>query len=240
MFVKATEIKNNFGKYIKLLSKEDIIVIKNGTPVARITGHSQWDSDDRVCEKAVEYGYGGKRMSYEEFLEMYENTGERYEYIDGEAYLLASPKVTHQHVLGNLYSLFRLWFKGKKCIPYLSPFDVTLKKSNNSMNVVQPDLLVICDPENRDSKDKYTGIPSLVVEILSDTTSRMDLIKKLDLYMLTGIQEYWIVNYRNREVIVYMFNNNDIAEMKLFVKDDSVRSFIFEGLNVSMSEIFNI
>lgn len=238
MIVKSTEIKNNFGKYIKLLDEEDIIVIKNGTPVAKITRHNSWDEGGTVCEEAAVYGYGGKKMSYEEFMEMYENTDERYEYIDGEAYLLASPKITHQRVLGNLYSLFRLWFKGKMCMPYLSPFDVTLKKSEDNINVVQPDLLVICDPENKNAKDKYTGVPSLVVEILSDSSSKMDLVKKLDLYVQTGIREYWIVNYIKKEVIVYMFKDNDIADMKFYVKDDVVKSFIFDGLDVDMKDIF--
>lgn len=228
--MKSTDIKNNFGKYLKLLDKEDIIVTKNGSPVAKITRHEKREYSDRVCEEAADsYGYGGIRMSYEEFMEMYENTDERYEYIDGEAYLLASSKVTHQRIIGDLYVSFRSWFEGKKCTPYLSPFDVTLKKSEKNINLVQPDLLVICDPENRNHKDKYTGIPSLVVEVLSDKGAKMDLVKKLNLYMQTGIQEYWVVNYFNREVIVCRFKDKDIADMRLFVKEDTAQSFVFVG-----------
>lgn len=238
MIIKSTEIKNNFGKYLKLLEQEDIIVIRNGTPVAKITRHEEWESGDRVSEMAESYSYGGIKMSYEEFMEMYENTDDRYEYIDGEAYLLSSPRITHQRVLGNLHVLFRLWFKGKTCMPYLSPFDVTLKKGENNMNVVQPDLLVVCDPENKSARDKYTGIPSLVIEILSESTKRMDLIKKLDLYMQTGIREYWIVNYINREVTVYEFKENEITNMKTFTKDDTAKSFIFDGLTAELKEVF--
>lgn len=238
MIIKATEIKNNFGKYIKLLDKEDIIVTKNGTPVAKITRQDTWGDSGKVCEQNASYRYNGIRLSFGDFMEMYEKTDQRYEYIDGEAYLLSSPRFNHQRILGNLHILFHQWFNGKKCMPYLSPFDVILKKGEDSMNVVQPDLLVICDQENRNQKDKYTGVPSLVVEILSDSSARMDLVRKLDLYMQTGIQEYWIVNYFNREVIVYRFTDNDIAEMKLFVKEDTVRSFIFDGLAADMKDIF--
>lgn len=234
MIVKATDIKNNFGKYLSLLKQEDIIVTKNGTPVARITLQEDWDKGETVCEQAAAYG---KRMSYEEFMEMYENSEERYEYIDGEVYLLASPRFTHQRILGNLYVIFRNWFDGKKCAPYLSPFDVTLKRGEN-MNVVQPDLLVICDPENRNKKDKYTGTPSLVVEVLSDTTARKDLVKKLDLYMQTGVKEYWVVNYNARQVIVYEFREQDIANMGLYDKEGTVESFVFEGLAADLGRIF--
>jgi Uma2 family endonuclease len=239
VIVRATDIKNSFGKYLKLLDQEDIIVIKNGKPVARITKQEDWDGNSSICEGAELYdGYGGIKMSYEEFTKMYENTDDRYEYIDGEAYLLASPRVTHQKVLGNLHVMFRLWFKGKKCIPYLSPFDVMLKKGENNMNIVQPDLLVVCDPDNKNSNDKYTGIPSLVIEILSASSVKIDLIKKLDLYMQTGIREYWIVNYVTREVAVYEFKESEIADMRTYTKKDTVKSFIFKGLTADMNEIF--
>lgn len=239
MIVRSTDIKNSFGKYLKLLDQEDIIIIRNGKPVARMTKQEDWDGNSSICEEAELYdGYGGIKMSYEEFMKMYESTDDRYEYIDGQAYLLTSPRVTHQTVLGNLYMSFRQWFKDKKCIPYLSPFDVTLKKGENNMNVVQPDLLVVCDPDNKNSKDKYTGIPSLVIEILSTSTARMDLIKKLDLYMLTGVREYWIVNYMAREVTVYEFKENWIADTKTFTEKGRVSSFIFEGLTADMKEIF--
>lgn len=134
--------------------------------------------------------------------------------------------------------LLRSWFQGKKCAPYLSPFDVTLQKGDNDINVVQPDLLVICDPESRNEKDKYTGIPLLVVEVLSESSACMDLISKLDLYMSSGVQEYWIVNLLNKEVMVYFFRENDIRKMKVSVKEDIVRSFVFEGLSLEMREIF--
>lgn len=238
MIVKATDIKNNFGKYIKLLDKEDIIVTKNGTPVAKISKHEDWNDAGKVCEQIAAYGYNGKKISYEEFIKMYERSDDRYEYIDGEVYLLASPKITHQRVVGNLYTSLRLWFDGKKCMPFLSPFDVKLKKAEDNINVVQPDLLVICDPDNRDEQDKYTGIPSLVIEVLSDTSARIDLVKKLDLYIQAGIQEYWIVNYFSREVIVYRFKDRDIANIKSFVKEDAVQSFIFDGLTIELKDIF--
>jgi Uma2 family endonuclease len=237
MIVKATEIKNNFGKYLELLKEEDIVVIRNGTPVARLTALSGWEGSGRVFELAEEYSCGGIKISYEEFMKMYENTDERYEYIDGEAYLMASPKITHQKVLGNLHVIFRQWFKGKPCTPYLSPFDVTLIKGKDKKNVVQPDLLVACDPENKNEKDQYTGTPALVIEILSESSKRLDLIKKLDLYSQTGVREYWIVNYLNNEVTVYEFKEKEIAKMKTYTKNETVRSFIFEGLAADMDEI---
>ncbi len=37
MIVSASEFKTNIGRYLSLLSKEDIIITKNGKRVARLT-----------------------------------------------------------------------------------------------------------------------------------------------------------------------------------------------------------
>lgn len=244
MIVKATEIKNNFGKYLKQLEKEDILVTKNGSPVARISKCSDWgrldgDGGESIMKEAeAAYKSNGIKMTFEEFLEFREKTEDRYEYIDGEAFLMASPKVTHQQIIGNLYVMLRLWFKGKKCMPYLSPFDVVLIRDEKNKNLVQPDILVVCDPENKNEKDWYTGTPSLVIEVLSDSSRRMDMIRKLNLYMDTGISEYWLVNHFAGEVMVYSFTNKDLAGMTVYRKGDVLKSILFEGLNAELGDIF--
>ena len=157
-----------------------------------------------ISETAEQYvcgRYDGNPCSYETYREISENSDERYEYIDGEIYLLASPKPAHQHVQKNIFSAFIKWFDQKECQPYTAPFDITLSRSGKDINVVQPDIVIICNlKENLDEHGNYTGIPSLVVEILSPNSIEKDLIKKLDLYMSTGIKEYWIVNPMNRKL----------------------------------------
>lgn len=45
MIVTSTEIKNNFGKYIRLAAKEDIIITKNGRKVGRLAAYSDNSGD---------------------------------------------------------------------------------------------------------------------------------------------------------------------------------------------------
>ncbi|WP_207447761.1 Uma2 family endonuclease [Bacillus sp. SD088] len=66
--------------------------------------------------------------------------------------------------------------------------------------------MVICDLDDHiNESDYYMGVPSLVVEVLSESTRSKDMVKKLDLYMETGVKEYWIVNPFNRDVTIYYF-----------------------------------
>jgi len=247
MKVNSTELQNNFGKYLMLAAQEDIIITRNGMEIAKLSAVRDAAPDRgavagtvmEVMEKAEAYGYGGRKASYEEFLELTKDTEDRYEYIDGEIYLLASPKTAHQIALTELFGIFYNWFQGKACVPLVAPYDITLRRNPENINVVQPDLMVICDLEEKlDENDYYKGVPALVVEIISEGTRSKDLIKKLDLYMSCGVREYWIVNPINREVTVYHFEDKNISASITYKKTEIAQSYIFAGLSVELGRIF--
>jgi prevent-host-death family protein len=244
MIINSTELQNNFGKYLMLAAQEDIIITRNGTEIAKLTAVKQATAantpmTEQVNEKAQDYTFDGRKATYEEFLDLQKGSEERYEYIDGEIYLLASPKTTHQIVLTELFVIFYNYFQEKKCTPMLAPYDIELKRSQESINIVQPDIMIICDLEEKlNENDYYTGVPSLVVEILSESTRRKDMIKKLDLYMSCGVEEYWIVNPFNKEVTVYLFEEKNIKNNTTFKNSEVIQSFIFEGLVADIRRIF--
>jgi len=232
MIVNSTDLKNNLGKYLRECVKEEIIITKSGRKIAKLIAFKERPEHKTktdiesyvISEEAEAYHYYPKKISYEEFLELTENSKKRYEYIDGEVYLIASPKTLHQKILGEVYMQFYNWFKGKQCVPMLSPYDITLYREGKpeNINVVQPDLVVICDLEEKlNEKDYYMGTPALVIEILSESTRRKDFVKKLDLYMSTGIKEYWIINPFNNEVSIYCFKDNDIISNATYKKDET-------------------
>ncbi len=243
MIVNATDLKNNLGKYLRAAAREEIVITSNGRKVARLsafedTGISAFH-DSYLKEKAVIYAQYPRKATFEEYLQLTENSEDRFEYIDGEIYMLASPKTVHQQVLGELYGLFFNWFKGKQCRPMLAPFDITLRRFPEDKNIVQPDLMVICDLEDKlDERNYYQGVPTLLVEILSESSRGKDSVKKLDLYMSTGVREYWIVNPFNREVTLFLFENNDVLKNKTFKNDETIVSYTFEGLEVSLKSLF--
>ena len=246
MIVNSTDLKNNLGRYLRDCAKEEVIITSSGRKIARLLAiekNGQFKknlmAEGLVGEGSQAYEYAQKKISYEEFLHITENNEDRYEYIDGEVYLLTSPKTIHQKILGEIHILFYNWFKGKKCIPILAPYDITLKRSPEQINVVEPDLVVICDlEENLNNKDYYMGTPALVVEILSGSTRAKDAIKKLDLYMSTGVSEYWIINPFNREIAIYFFENNNISKNETFKKNDVALSYVFIGLEINLKDIF--
>ncbi len=241
--ITATELKQNLGKYLDFVEQQnDVVLTKNGTKIARLTPYvTDIEQYFTVRERALDYQYGGKKVSYEEFLEISEKSTLRMELINGEIVLLASPNLEHQELLGRLYLLFHTFFKGKKCRVFLAPFDVHLKKKDLKVpDVMQPDVLVACDVENNvTEKGRYMGTPTLVIEILSDSTRSKDMVDKLNTYMLAGVKEYWIIDTKQESILIYSFSECCIDTCKAYEKGSIARSMIFEGLSTEVEALFN-
>lgn len=243
MRITSTDAQNNFGKYLRMASDlEEVVITKNGRDIAKLVTCSEplaGGPADRVAEEAVNYQFNGQnRMSYADFLEMTENSDLRYELIDGEVYLLASPAYAHQIAVSAFLYGFMQWFQDKPCRVLTAPFDVTLNLSEQNINVVQPDIMVICDPERVNEKGRYEGVPSLVVEVLSPSTRRKDMLKKLDLYLRTGIKEYWLVDPDARQIMVYFFEEADIKEYRATGTEGRIGSMLFPGLEIEFGRVF--
>lgn len=106
-------------------------------------------------------------------------------------------------------------------------------------SVVQPDLMIICDLDDHlDERDYYTGVPALVVEVLSESTRSKDIVKKLDLYMESGVSEYWIVNPFNKEITIYHFEHRDVKSVSTYKQNETAPSSYFDELEIEMNRIF--
>lgn len=242
--ISATELKQNLGKYLDFVEElNDVVITKNGSKIARLTPYvTDIEQYFTVRENALDYQYGGKKVSYEEFMEIYEKSTLRMELINGEIYLLASPNIGHQEILGGLHLIFHEYFKGKKCRVYLAPFDVHFRKKDvNEPDVMQPDILVACDVEgNVNAKGKYMGTPTLVVEILSDSTRSKDMIDKLNTYRLSGVKEYWIIDPKQEKIMIYEFDGFEIDRFEAYGKEGIAQSIVFAGLSADTKELFNV
>lgn len=241
MRVKATDLQNAFGKYLALAENEDIIVTKNGVSVAKLSRYREPDFYI-VHEEAGEYK-AHRKVGYDEYMALVDSSDQRFELIGGEVYLLASPSFKHQIVVGEIAGIFHLFFKGKRCRPVTAPLDIRLfgfaTKFEEDPNVVQPDLAVICDPDKVSAEGRYEGVPTLVAEVLSPSTRGKDMAAKLNLYMKSGVGEYWIVDPEGRSIVRYSFSApRDIQDFRLFTGGESIRSILFDELEIPLAEIF--
>lgn len=244
MIATASEMKNGFGQYLKHVTDEngEVIVTKNNVRVARLVPYvADIETYYTVKENAVNYDYNKKTVSYEEFMDIYSKSSARMEFLNGEIIIMGSPDIDHQAVLGDLHVIFNNFFKGKKCRPFIAPFDVHFRKKDiTDPDVLQPDLIVLCDMENNiNEQRRYTGTPSLTLEILSDSTRSRDMVYKLNTYMTSGVSEYWIVDIQYKKITIYTFTDLKADRMEVYKPGETADSFAFEGLSVDVKALFN-
>ena len=160
---------------------------------------------------------------------------QRWELIDGIPYAMAAPSVNHQQVAINLSAEFRIHLKGKKCRVFASPIDVRLNADKGDDTVVQPDLIVVCDPK-KIIESSIVGAPDLVIEVLSPSTERHDKVRKLAKYRDAGVGEIWLVNCAGF-VEVYK-NRGGILDVKIYDGEDEITPDALPDLTISLTDVF--
>lgn len=150
----------------------------------------------------------------------------RVELIDGVFYDMAAPTLFHQFIIGKIFRDLTNYIdqKGGSCMPFMAPVDVQLDCDDRTM--VQPDVLVICDP-NKMKWSKVYGAPDLVVEVLSESTKRKDMNLKLRKYLNAGVKEYWMIDPEKMAVLVYDFQKDVCPQLYGF--DAVIPVGIWEG-----------
>lgn len=152
----------------------------------------------------------------------------RAELIDGQIYFQADPCRIHQWILGEIYTAINNYIKSNNglCQVYPAPFAVNL--SNNSHNIIEPDISVICD-HNKLTDQGCTGAPDWIIEIVSPGNPGNDYIRKLNLYADAGVREYWIVDPRVKKVFVYYLEQTDL-QIETYTFHDKIKVNIYKDL----------
>jgi Uma2 family endonuclease len=179
-----------------------------------------------------------RKFTYADYKSWELKQGERFELIYGEAYAMAAPNTAHQRIVTQLTGEFYAFFKDKTCEVFTAPFDVRLfyEADESDDTVVQPDLVVVCDPEKL-GPEGCRGAPDMAVEILSPSNTAIEMNRKLKLYQEAGIREYWTVDPENKYIGTYRLQG-DIYVLQAYRVRDTAEPAIFPGLQVELSALF--
>ncbi len=162
---------------------------------------------------------------------------ERWEIIDGIAYDMSpSPMVKHQRMSANLFRLIDGALQGTECLPLYAPIDVVLSENN----IVQPDIIVVCDPQKITEKN-IQGAPDMIVEILSPSTSQKDRWIKRKLYEKFHVLEYIIVDPDAQYVERYLLEDNSLFNRgEMFEAQQILQLKSVNNLEIPLWEVFEI
>lgn len=184
-----------------------------------------------------------KQYTYSDYLSW--RFQERVELIRGWVFKMSpAPNVRHQRISGAISRQIGSYLENKPCEVFTAPFDVRLSlpphkvKGAKIDTVVQPDIVVICDPRKLDEQG-CIGAPDLVVEILSPGNTRREMKDKLELYQNAGVQEYWVVDPEHEFIIIYSHNEAGAYFGSVpFTEGDLLTSKVLSNLHIDVESIF--
>jgi Uma2 family endonuclease len=149
-----------------------------------------------------------KYISVEEYLDLEIHSLEKHEYYNGEIFAMAGATVEHNRIVSNTLIELGARLKGKDCVPYASDLRIKAEQSNL---YTYPDISIICG-DIKKSDDKFDTVtnPTVLIEVLSDSTKDYDRGSKFLIYRnIPSLQEYLVVDSTGAIMVEKHSRNQD-------------------------------
>ena len=134
-------------------------------------------------------------MTVEEYFRFEESSPVKHEYVEGEVYAMSGVTARHNRIAGNIF--FRLFTAARRgsCDVFIGDMRIQVARERYYYS----DVAIVCTPVAE--ADVVAREPSVVVEVTSPSTARIDRNEKLDAYRsISNLQSYLIIDHRRRRV----------------------------------------
>ena len=172
-----------------------------------------------------------------EYLALEEQAKYRSEYRDGKIVSLAGGSYRHSRICSNVITSLSILLSEGKCEVLNSDLKLELSKNQN---YVYPDAMVICDkPEFVENRTDIIKNPTLIVEVLSDSTEQFDRGKKFFKYrQLASLKEYVLVNQYEYLVEVFTKESEGKWILQTYEGVEAVANLYSIDKQVSVAEFY--
>lgn len=128
----------------------------------------------------------------DEYLRLERQAEYKSEYVNGEIFAMTGASRKHNLVAGNIFRELSQQLKGRQCEAYVG--DMRVKVTATGL-YTYPDVVVVCgEPKFEDAYVDTLLNPTLLVEVLSQSTERYDRIAKSSYYRtLDSLAEHLLV-----------------------------------------------
>jgi Uma2 family endonuclease len=137
--------------------------------------------------------------------------GTRVQLINNQFVMSPGPSVKHQDLLGDIFIKMRSWVKSQKLGKVMiAPLDVHFAEKE----IYQPDIIFVSE-KRKDIifENGIYGAPDLIIELLSPSNAKYDLMQKKDIYEKKSVTEYWTVDAATKEVTGFELGTKGYKEL---------------------------
>jgi Uma2 family endonuclease len=160
------------------------------------------------------------------------------EFYRGEIFAMAGGTPEHNivavNVLGSLWGMLA----GKSCRPFNSDQQIRIRANGL---ITYPDISIVCGDLQRDP-DSSNAInnPSVIVEVLSDSTESYDRGKKFGLYrQLESLREYILIAQDEAHVERYVRQADDTWVLTIYSGLDAQLEVATVNCSLPLNEIYS-
>jgi Uma2 family endonuclease len=138
----------------------------------------------------------------EEYLAFERQAAYKNEYLDGEIFATTGASRRHNLITVNLAAALSPQLRGRPCEAYVSEMRVRIPERG----YVYPDAVVVCgEPQFEDGHLDTLLNPTILIEVLSESTERYDRGKKFSFYRtIESLAEYILIAQDEHKVEQYV------------------------------------
>lgn len=172
-------------------------------------------------------------LTVDDYIERELHSEIKHEYLGGEVYAMAGASRAHSFITRNLGFALHAHLRGGPCQVFMSDMKLHFKQAQDDY-FYYPDVMVACRPE--DNARYWCEQPKLIVEVLSESTERVDTREKYFAYQtIAALEEYVVLAQDRREATVYR-RGEGWGSFK--VGGEAVLELASVGLRVGLAEIY--
>lgn len=152
--------------------------------------------------------------------------------------------VEHSMIINNFVITVGGQVKDSLCRVFGDSMQYQWLENNNE--IVIPDASIVCNTRDRRNVS-LTGVPRMVMEVLSKSTEKYDRTEKMEIYRKVGVSEYWIVDWVNRTVEIYLFDDDGNGSVKPYLhktvsdkNKEELKIIMFPNLSITFDELFKL
>ncbi|HRG08309.1 MAG TPA: Uma2 family endonuclease [Cyclobacteriaceae bacterium] len=181
--------------------------------------------------------YHKRFMTEEEYLAFEDASEQKHEYYQGEVFAMAGAGDQHNEIFTNLFGILATQLKGKTCRPYGS--DKRMKIPQNNL-YTYPDISIYCKGQSPfESGNKVSQDPTVIIEILSESTRDYDRGRKFKLYRdIPTLKEYILVDSESLGVENFKLNSVNHWELEEYQSIDQNIFIASLNITIPMREIY--
>lgn len=158
---------------------------------------------------------------------------------------MAGATIEHSTIIVNFVAAIRSQLKNSTCFVYSDNVQYRWRLENGEEKTVVPDASINCQTKSKKG-NSFVSVPRFVMEVLSPSTEKYDREGKKELYRQQEIDEYWIVDWRNKQVEIYTldYDQQHVPQYYLFklIREENkneLKIVHFPDVKITFDELFD-